>query len=71
MAPKPDRRLGWLEASIETRNGVVRSRWEYRDSGVRYEIETGMPAIVVIDGTERSMPAGNYIFWGSEKEKNK
>lgn len=71
VAPKPDRRLGWLEASIETRNGVVRSRWEYRDGGVRYEIETGMPAIVVIDGTERIMPAGNYIFWGSEKEKNR
>ena len=71
VAPKPDRRLGWLEASIETRNGVVRSRWEYRDGGVRYEIETEMPVIVVIDGTERSMPAGNYIFWGSEKEKNR
>lgn len=68
VAPKPDRRLGWLEASIETRNGVVRSRWEYRDGGVRYEIETEMPVIVVIDGRDRSMPAGNYIFWGSEKE---
>lgn len=71
VAPKPDRRLGCLEASIETRNGVVRSRWEYRDGGVRYEIETEMPVIVVIDGRDRSMPAGNYIFWGSEKEKNR
>ena len=67
VAPKPDRRLGWLEASIETRHGLVRSRWEYQDGGIRYEIEAEMPVSVVIDGTKRQVPAGSYIFWGSEK----
>ncbi|HIX78097.1 MAG TPA: family 78 glycoside hydrolase catalytic domain, partial [Candidatus Fusicatenibacter merdavium] len=67
VAPKPDHRLGWLEASIETRNGAVRSRWEYRENQVRYEIEAEMPATVVIDGIEHQVPAGNYIFWGKEK----
>ena len=67
VAPKPDRRLGWLEASIETRHGLVRSRWEYQDGGICYEIEAEMPVSVVIDGTKRQVPAGSYIFWGSEK----
>lgn len=64
VAPKPDRRLGWLEASIETRNGLVRSRWEYQEDGVRYEIETEMPAVIVIDGVSHQLSAGTYTFWG-------
>lgn len=27
VAPIPDRRLDWLEASLETRHGLIRSRW--------------------------------------------
>ena len=30
IAPQPDKRLDWLEASVETRHGLVRSRWAMR-----------------------------------------
>lgn len=64
IAPKPDVRMGWLEAEIETRNGRVRSAWNVTDTGVRYEIETEMPARIVIGENVKEVPAGKYTFWG-------
>jgi len=62
IAPHPDKRLDYLEASIETKYGTVRSRWEYVDGNVRYEIDTPSPATVVIDGEERQVEKGSYVF---------
>ena len=63
IAPKPDERMGWLDVSVQTRNGKVRSVWTVTESGVRYEIETEMPAKIVTEGTIREVPAGSYTFW--------
>jgi alpha-L-rhamnosidase len=64
IAPLPDRRLGWLEAELATRNGRIRSKWSYVGDSVRYEINTEVPAAVRIGDTEREVKPGSYVFWG-------
>ena len=63
IAPKPDSRLDWLEASIETRKGLVRSLWKQEEGRFRYEITTPSPASIVIDGVETQVGPGEYIFY--------
>ena len=63
IAPVPDRRLGWLEAALDTRYGRIRSRWCYEGDGIRYEIETAVPASIRIAGTSREVMPGTYTFW--------
>lgn len=64
IAPTPDRRLGWMEAEIDTHAGRIASRWTCLEDGVRYEIDTAVPATVVIDEIERELAPGRYILWG-------
>ena len=64
IAPLPDRSLEWLEASIQTRHGRIRSKWTTAGDQVRYEIETAVPAEVVIDGKKREVGPGVYTLWG-------
>lgn len=66
IAPMPDRRLNWLEASIDTRSGNIRSKWIWCNDSVRYEITTAVPAEIIIDGVTHTVQPGSYIFW-SEK----
>ena len=63
IAPQPDKRLDWLDASVETRHGLVRSRWEKQRDMWRYEIETPVEAEVVIDGRKTFCRPGRYIFF--------
>ena len=63
IAPQPDKRLDWLEASVETRHGLVRSRWEKQRDMWRYEIETPVEAEIVIDGRKTLCRPGRYIFF--------
>lgn len=63
IAPRPDVRLDWLEASVETRRGLVRSAWKKQDGMWRYEIETPVAADIVIDGEARQVEKGSYIFF--------
>jgi len=63
LAPKADKRLEWLEASIETRHGLIRSKWSWVDGKLRYEMDTPVTAKVVIDGKEACVTAGSYVFW--------
>ena len=67
IAPKPDRRLGWLEASIRTRQGLVRSKWTYTADGIRYEISTPAPAKIIIGKQIRDVCPGQYTFWQTEQ----
>ncbi len=67
IAPHPDSRIGWLEASYESRYGLIRSRWEYTDGAVRYEITTPVEAEIVIDGVYRVVKPGNYTFYSDAK----
>lgn len=64
IQPLADERLGWLEASIDTRNGKISSKWTYTPQGIRYDIETAVPAAVVIGGKEMNVEPGKYTFWG-------
>lgn len=64
IAPMPDKRLGWLEASVDTRNGKISSKWTYIGDCVRYEITTPVPAIIKIDYMARSVGPGTYVLWG-------
>lgn len=66
IEPHPDRRLRWLSASINTRNGLVASKWIYGEDGIRYEITAEMPLTMVINGIERELSAGKYIFWDKQ-----
>ena len=66
--PHPDPRIGFLEARLETRSGAVRALWRFEPEGIRYELETPVPAVVRIGGTERRLQAGSYTFW-EKKEK--
>ena len=63
IAPQPDKRLGWLDASVETRHGLVRSRWEKQRDMWRYEIETPVEAEIMIDGGKTFCRPGRYIFF--------
>lgn len=64
VEPKPDRRLQWLKASIQTRHGLVESKWTVTDAGIRFEITVDMPAVIRISGMERTVEPGSYTFWG-------
>jgi alpha-L-rhamnosidase len=65
IAPHPDKRLGFIDASIESRNGFVRSAWYYKDDVVYYEIEilAGVTAELTLpSGKTYTLTAGNYNF---------
>lgn len=64
IAPKPDKRLEWLEAEIETRAGKISSKWTWVGEKVRVEIETASPAYIVIGEQEQKVAPGRYCFWG-------
>ena len=64
IEPKPDSRLKWLEASIQTRHGEISSRWTYVDGAVKYEITTAVPAQIVINEKVQDVTPGRYTFWG-------
>ena len=53
IAPHPCKELGFIDASIESRNGFIRSAWYYKGDVVYYEVE--IPAGVTADLT---LPSG-------------
>lgn len=63
IEPKPDRRLEWLEAVIDTRQGTVRSGWKWTGERIRYEIETPVRTQIMIDGRSRIVEPGRYVLW--------
>ena len=65
VAPHPDKRLGFADASIDTRNGTVRSYWYYKGDVVYYELEipAGVTARVTLpSGKEYTLAGGSYRF---------
>lgn len=65
--PMPDKRLGWLEASIDTRHGKINSKWCYVGERIRYEVTAEMPAVIVIGKQEMQVQPGKYVFWDETK----
>ena len=65
-APHPDKRLGWLQARLDTRCGPVRALWAYREDGIRYELDTPVRTLVCLNGEKRWVEKGKYTFWTAE-----
>lgn len=65
LAPLPDRRLGKVEATYKTKNGVIRSAWRYSDDGTlvwEFTVPKNSVASVSFNGTTRDYPAGTYTL---------
>ena len=65
IAPHPDRSLGFADASIDTKHGVVRVHWYYKEDRVAYEIEipAGSTAVLTLPNhAPQVLPAGSYLF---------
>ena len=62
-APHPDARVGWLQAKLNTRHGPVSAYWQWEEDGVRYELDTPVPALIRLPGGERKVSPGTYTFW--------
>ena len=62
LEPKPDPRLGELEAELMTPNGIVRSSWHYEGDKPVFFFETDMPAYVTLWGRGRMVNPGKMIF---------
>ena len=67
-APHPDRRLGWLQARLDTRHGPVRALWAYREDGIRYELDTPVRTLACLNGEKRWIAKGKYTFWTAGSE---
>ena len=63
IKPMVDKRLKWLEASVDTRNGKIASKWICTPEGIRYEIETAVPAVIEIGDKKMEAAPGKYTFW--------
>lgn len=63
IAPKPEKRLGWLEAALETQHGRIFSGWYYEPDGLRYEIHTPVQAHVVLGEKAYDLEPGRYLFF--------
>lgn len=65
IEPHPDKRLGFADASIDTRNGNVGIRWYYKGDTVYYEISVpdGAHATLVLpSGYTEELGGGTYHF---------
>ncbi len=65
IAPVPDARLEWFEASFDSRHGQIRSRWTRAETRFCYEITTPVDAEIVIAGTRRLVGPGTYLFYSA------
>ena len=65
ISPHPDKRLGFANASIDTRNGSIRVNWYYKEDKVYYEIylPEGVTANLTLpSGYKQTLDGGNYFF---------
>ena len=65
IAPNPNLRLEWLKASLQTRNGLIRSEWKRTNNQWRYEIETPVDAIITIAGKTYMANKGIHTFFSA------
>ncbi len=65
ICPHPDRRLGFADTSIDTRNGTVRVHWYYKGDTVYYEVEIpdGITAHLTLpSGRKETLTGGSWCF---------
>ena len=65
IAPRPDKCMGFVDASIDTRKGLIRVHWYYKGDVVYYEIEIprGVTAKLSLpSGYTETLSGGIYHF---------
>ena len=65
IEPRTDRRLGFVNCSIDTPKGILESNWYYRGENIHFEftVPCGIKANIVLPNGERySVSAGKYNF---------
>lgn len=65
LAPHPDRRFGFLDASIQTRSGLISVHWYYKGESVYYEFEVpqGVCAHLYLpSGKKQTIGGGTFCF---------
>ena len=62
IAPQPDPRLDSLCGVLDTVHGRIRSFWKHTGQGIRYEIDTPVPAEIILGGKTRIVEKGRYLF---------
>lgn len=62
--PHPDKRIGWLTASLHTRQGLIRVSWRYEGDSVRFELKTPVETQVKLNGKAFTVQPGKYTCWG-------
>jgi len=62
LAPKPDKRMKWAEASFDTKYGTVKSKWLYKNDSIEYEFTVPNKATLILDGKEQKLEKGEYKF---------
>ena len=63
IAPTPTDRLEWFEASVESRHGLVSSRWSKTQDGAwRFDVVTPVQAEIRLGSSVHVVPAGCYVF---------
>ena len=67
LCPKPDRRLGWAKASIETEFGTVKSAWKFIGDEIVYEFELPGCALVELEGERIELQTGKYTYRFNKK----
>ena len=60
--PIPTSKLEFLDVKIQTRKGLVRSKWYKEGEQVRYEIQTPVKTRIEINGTQYTVEKGSYVF---------
>ena len=65
IAPHPSKELGFADASIDSRNGTIRSYWYYKGDVVYYEVEIPEGVIAhftLPSGKQETLTGGKYLF---------
>ncbi len=62
LAPKPDKRLEWAEATFDTKYGTVSSKWKITGDKVEYEFVVPKSATLILGGKKTELEKGEYKF---------
>ena len=65
IAPHPNKCLGFIDTSIDSRNGTIRMHWYYKGDVVYYEVEipAGVTAYLTLpSGFTATLSGGSYHF---------
>jgi len=66
IVPHTDRRLGFINCTLKTQSGVLRSSWRYLFDGTvrfEYDIPKGTLAELVLpNGKKQTLTGGSYVF---------